>query len=90
MPDADTTEELCQQIAILRGMISQLPAEVAALLLAQVDKVWQQLIARQNALSSDIKEQLTDIELNVRYLQFDLEATRRERDTLQQRLDTIS
>ncbi len=91
---SDSTE---YHLTILRMMINQLSPEVASLLSQQLDKVCQSILAELDQSSkfwtqikNHLRIELSDLQSNVNYMQFDLEATRRERDQLQAELDNSS
>jgi hypothetical protein len=84
------TDDFAYQLAVLRQMIGCLSGHPRTLLLEQLDKVIEALTSRNHALTEAIHTQVDDVILEVKALEFDLEATRRERDSLQQRLDDLS
>jgi hypothetical protein len=93
MPDDNTPIDgefgLDYQIFILRKMISQLPNDVTEHLDEQVDTVVEAIKARFDIVRKSIKDNLDDATLAVKMLEFDLQATKQERDALQDRLDDL-
>lgn len=78
--------ELPQSLEQLLGQIAALPADQRAPLEGLVaETVAHRKAVRAAAL--EIEDALADIRLNIKYLSFDLEATRRECDHLRQRLE---
>lgn len=73
-------EELSYNILILQRMIKQLPGRAGELLLTQLTKVLTCLNARDQAFLQLINTKLDDTILSIKVMEFDLEATRRERD----------
>jgi len=55
-------------------------------LLAAIDKQNQQVVK----FWAKVKDELTTLGVDLKYIEFDLEATKRERDDLQDRLDGLS
>ena len=71
--------ELGQHVAAMHGPRQQE-------LLQAYDRVVESLKRRQRILSL-VQEALTQLRLDIKYLMFDLEATRAERDALRQQLN---
>lgn len=78
------------QIHILRLMISELPPKVAEPLHGQVDSTITAMQNRFKIVYDTIKNPLDDVRLAVNTLEFDLQATKKERDQLQNELDDLS
>lgn len=97
MPDLDNIEDPEYYIHILRLMFNELPAGVRDNILSQFDLLLA-AIDKRNKLSNEfwtkikehLSEELTTLGVDINYIQFDLEATRRERDDFKKRLDGIS
>ena len=85
IPD-DGSEDLSREMLDLGQRISQLPAphqdEMQALYSRVVDSV-----KRRRRILTLVQEALSQLRLDIKYLMFDLEVTRRERDELRQRLE---
>lgn len=81
------------QIHILRAMLSQLSPGLALILNGQLDKLIAAIKAKLDKNTAIIKQmkntiisEVTDVESIFKYMQFDIEATKRERDELRSRL----
>jgi hypothetical protein len=70
----------------LTDAISELPGEHASRLAPMVDAVTESTKRRRRILSL-VQDALGQLRLDMKYLMFDLEATRRERDELQAKLE---
>jgi hypothetical protein len=79
------TEELPKDVADLAAAISGLPAEWRSRLEPLMFRVVESTKRRRRILHL-VQEALGQLRLDMKYLVFDLEATRRERDALRQRL----
>lgn len=84
-----TSEELPRDIIDLVTAISSLPAEHRLSLAPLVDRVVESTRRRRRILNL-VQDALGQLRLDMKYLIFDLEATRRERDTLRAQLDEQS
>ena len=80
---AAPTEELPKDVADLAAAVAQLPAEwrsrIEPLMFRVVDST-----KRRRRILNLVQEALGQLRLDMKYLVFDLEATRRERDALRQ------
>jgi hypothetical protein len=76
-----SSEELPRDIVELMAAISSLPAEHRTGLAPLVDKVVESTRRRRRILNL-VQDALGQLRLDMKYLIFDLEATRRERDEL--------
>ena len=93
-PDIDRTEDdLVYQLAVLKLMFRQLPENICVLLSEQLSKVMHCVLekvksssVKMEGLGAHITDELEQIASKVNYMQFDLEATRRERDDYYNRL----
>src|SRR5262245_48048779 len=78
---ATPTEELPKDVADLAAAVAALPAEhrsrVEMLMFRVVDST-----KRRRRILNLVQEALSQLRLDMKYLVFDLEATRRERDAL--------
>lgn len=80
-------EDPVYHVKILRAMICQLPEKIRDPILSQLT-VLLECINNNNKLHLDyfrkvhslIKESLVDLQMDLKYVEFDLEATKRERD----------
>lgn len=79
------TDELPKDVADLAAAISTLPAEWRSRLEPLMFRVVDSTRRRRRILNL-VQEALSQLRLDMKYLVFDLEATRRERDALRQRL----
>lgn len=74
-----TTEELPQDIIDLMAAIQRLPEEFAEQLRPALSRVVDSTRRRRRILHL-VQDALSQLRLDMKYLLFDLEATRRERD----------
>jgi uncharacterized coiled-coil DUF342 family protein len=74
-----TTEELPADILRLVAAIRNLPDEVTREVAPALDRVVESTKRRRRILSL-VQDALSQLRLDMKYLMFDLEATRRERD----------
>ena len=81
-----TTEELPKDVAELAAAVSRLPADHRTQLEPLMFRVVESTKRRRRILNL-VQEALSQLRLDMKYLVFDLEATRRERDALRQNLD---
>jgi hypothetical protein len=80
---APTTEELPKDVADLALAIGRLPVEHRSQLEPLLFRVVDSTRRRRRILNL-VQEALSQLRLDMKYLVFDLEATRRERDALRQ------
>ena len=92
MPDtksqASQALDLPSDLKQLASAIQELPAEHTRDLLPLLDRVVESTSRRRRILSL-VQDALGQLRLDMKYLMFDLEATRRERDECQQQLERI-
>jgi hypothetical protein len=81
-----TNEELPRDIVELMAAISSLPIDQRVSLAPLVDKVVESTRRRRRILNL-VQDALGQLRLDMKYLIFDLEATRRERDELRAQND---
>ena len=81
-----TAEELPQDLLDLRAAIEQLPTESRHLLLPLVTRVVESTTRRRRILNL-VQDALGQLRLDMKYLMFDLEATRRERDDYRRQVE---
>lgn len=83
---ASKNELLPKDIVDLERAITQLPAEhqakIAPLMNRAMESTW-----RRRRILTLVQEALSQLRLDMKYLMFDLEATRRERDAFELELD---
>lgn len=82
----NTTEQLPRDMIDLATAISRLPAEHRA----QLEPVYQRVAdstRRRRRILNLVQEALSQLRLDMKYLLFDLEATRRERNEYRRCLD---
>ena len=78
---ATQTDELPKDVADLASAIAALPAEQRSLVEPLMFRVVDSTRRRRRILNL-VQEALSQLRLDMKYLVFDLEATRRERDAL--------
>ncbi len=81
----DTPVELAELIKAIDG----LPSQYRALILPSIQRVTDSTLRRRKILQL-VQEALSQLRLDMKYLVFDLEATRRERDTYKQMIQELS
>ena len=79
--NADAAVELPKDVSDLAGAIALLPAEHRTRLEPLISRVIDSTKRRRRILNL-VQEALSQLRLDMKYLVFDLEATRRERDQL--------
>jgi hypothetical protein len=94
MPDTHasatvTSAELPADLVQLIAAVGELPTEHARALSPLLDRVVESTGRRRRILSL-VQDALGQLRLDMKYLMFDLEATRRERDEAQKRLEEIT
>jgi hypothetical protein len=82
-PDAD---EIPLEIAELVATIQQLPVEVRRQVASSLERVVESTRRRRRILNL-VQEALGQLRLDMKYLMFDLEATRRERDDYRRQVE---
>ena len=84
-----STIDLPTDLKQLAAAIGQLPVEQSASLQPLLDRVVESTSRRRRILSL-VQDALGQLRLDMKYLMFDLEATRRERDECQRQLEEIT
>jgi hypothetical protein len=79
-------EELPKDVAELADAVNRLPAELRTMLLPLMTRVVDSTKRRRRILAL-VQDALGQLRLDMKYLVFDLEATRRERDSLKSQSD---
>lgn len=74
---------------LLRKLVTQLPPSALTPEVRETFSLINEQLERDMFFKQKILEAVSDLKVDVKYLLFDLEATRRERDTLQEKLDSI-
>jgi len=80
------TNEVPAEIAQLAAMVNELPAEFRAKIGPLLDRVVESTKRRRRILNL-VQDALGQLRLDMKYLMFDLEATRRERDDFRRKLE---
>jgi hypothetical protein len=78
-----------EELRILYSMIAALPDKISTPILEQFNKTMQALESERLSLRDNILKELRDLQLDVSYADFDLHATKQERDKYKQRLDKM-
>ncbi|MBI2478870.1 MAG: transcriptional regulator [Planctomycetia bacterium] len=81
-----TTEELPADMVELAGLIAALPAQHRLMIEPVLNRVTESTKRRRRILNL-VQDALAQLRLDMKYLVFDLEATRRERDVARQELE---
>lgn len=79
-------EELPREIIEMAKHIAALPADLQGELEVSYNRVVDSVRRRRRILSL-VQEALSQLRLDIKYLMFDLDATRKERDELRERLE---
>jgi len=82
----NTEDEVPQELLDLAAAIAELPAAQRD----QVDSALERVISstrRRRRILSLVQDALSQLRLDMKYLAFDLEATRRERDDFRRKLE---
>lgn len=83
---AKSTQKLPQELIDLSRVVSELPVADRVRFEPIVQRVIESTQRRKRILRL-VQEALSQLRLDMKYLMFDLEATRRERDAFQQQLE---
>tara|TARA_Y100001978_G_scaffold191577_1_gene195810 strand:- start:137 stop:427 length:291 start_codon:yes stop_codon:yes gene_type:complete len=84
--DADKAGEMPADVRQLMSAVSTLPAQYREKLEPALMRVAASTKRRRRILSL-VQDALSQLRLDMKYLMFDLEATRRERDTYREQLE---
>ena len=79
--DKSQQEEISPDLLELAAMVTELPPEHRSRLEPVISRVFESTRRRRRILNL-VQEALSQLRLDMKYLVFDLEATRRERDEL--------
>lgn len=85
-PAANTNEEFHQDLIDLGNLIAKLPADHRTKFEPVMARVLDSTKRRRRILTL-VQEALSQLRLDMKYLVFDLEATRRERDNYREMLE---
>lgn len=85
-PARPETDEVPKEIAELVAAVDELPAEHRAAVEPALNRVVESTKRRRRILNL-VQDALSQLRLDMKYLVFDLEATRRERDDFRRQLD---
>jgi hypothetical protein len=85
---ATVTEDLPADILKLAAAIRSLPDEVSGDVIPALERVIESTKRRRRILSL-VQDALSQLRLDMKYLMFDLEATRRERDEFHAKLQEL-
>ena len=80
------TDELPTELVELGELLNSIDTENKTELLMTFNRVSESVLRRRRILGL-VQEALSQLRLDVKYLMFDLEMTRRERDELQSRIE---
>ncbi|MDP6442775.1 MAG: transcriptional regulator [Pirellulaceae bacterium] len=80
------TQELPKDVIELAALIAALPTEQRTAIEPVLNRVVESTKRRRRILNL-VQEALSQLRLDMKYLVFDLEATRRERDTYRQAIE---
>lgn len=80
------TDELPAELVELGDLLTNLESSQKDELVASFKRVSESVLRRRRILGL-VQEALSQLRLDVKYLMFDLEMTRRERDELQSRIE---
>ncbi|GAB5441267.1 MAG: transcriptional regulator [Fuerstiella sp.] len=82
----DQAEDLPAELVELGRLLESIDGEKSAELQSSYNRVAESVLRRRRILGL-VQEALSQLRLDVKYLMFDLEMTRRERDALQERIE---
>ncbi|MGD9128241.1 MAG: transcriptional regulator [Planctomycetia bacterium] len=85
-PNENTTEELPKELLELANAINQLPKEHQEEIAPYLTQVIDSSNRRRRILSL-VQDALGQLRLDMKYMMFDLEATRRERDEYRRKIE---
>ena len=85
---AQKVDELPRDLANLQATLQELPAESWQQIEPLLSKVIDSTRRRRRILSL-VQEALSQLRLDLKYLMFDLEATRRERDEYRRQIEEL-
>jgi hypothetical protein len=87
--DSSEVNEVPAEIAHLASAVNELPKETREKIGPYMDKVIDSTKRRRRILGL-VQDALSQLRLDMKYLMFDLEATRRERDDYRRQLEEAS
>ena len=77
---------LAYQIVVMRKMMGELPPDLAKIFENQLDEIVKAIENRFNIIKSVVGDRVSDARLAILNMEFDLHATKNERDELRKRL----
>jgi hypothetical protein len=83
---AAPAEQLPADMVELEALLADLPAEHRRAILPVFDRVKESTLRRRRILNL-VQDALSQLRLDMKYLMFDLEATRRERDEFRRQIE---
>lgn len=83
---AAKTEQLPADMVELEQLLAEIPAEHRRAILPVFDRVKESTLRRRRILNL-VQDALSQLRLDMKYLMFDLEATRRERDEFRRQVE---
>ncbi len=89
LPVARVETSVPQELVDLQGAIRSLSSEHRGALESPFQRVVDASHRRKKVLNL-VQEALTQLRMDMKYMMFDLEATRRERDALQAQIDGLA
>ena len=78
--------EIKNELQVLQRMFDQLPPDLCKLLTDQLNVVVQLINIHSSVVRDHVNEQLDDVRLVIKSMEFDLEATKTEKDVLAEKL----
>jgi hypothetical protein len=85
-PNSNELERLREDVVALRKWLESAPNDVQSHVMPVLDRVLTDAVRRRQLVLA-IQEALSQLRIDMKYLVFDLEATRRERDLLRRKLE---
>lgn len=79
-------QQIQQELIILRKMFAELSPKLCKLFNDQLDKLMLAVNTRNCVVRDHVNEQLDDIRLSIKSMEFDLEATKQEKEVLATKL----
>ena len=85
-PNSNDLERLREDVVALRKWLESAPTDVQSHVMPVLDRVLNDAVRRRQLVLA-IQDALSQLRIDMKYLVFDLEATRRERDVLRRKLE---
>ncbi len=83
-----TEQDLPHDIAELQALLKQMPEDIRVRIAPTFDRVMEGTKRRRRILGL-VQDALSQLRLDLKYLMFDLEATRRERDEFKRQVEEL-